>query len=219
MNNGDLAQRFGQTLGIGKPNQNVSQSTIHKYRKINSIRLSGSSKEIINDIINERLQFTIAAELLAPIQDPEDRNRFYLDVIKTLSATRSQAIQIKKLLEEDGKQLKTTLQKKEIREAIEKALLAENKCSAFIKYLQKKHSVTNTTKDQFQKRVATLRDKLFKNAQKNDFKITQPTKGKKKEITLQVKIRPDTIDSTMAGFKRLAEDPNELSQLFTEEKE
>ncbi len=219
MNNADLAEKFGQTLGIGKPNQNVSQSTIHKYRKINGIRLTGMSKDIINDIVNEKLQFTIAAELLAPIKDPDDRNRFYLDVIKTLSSTRSQAIQIKKLLEANGKQLKETLRDKTIRDAIEKALLSEHKSSAFIKYLQKKHRQFKKPKQlQFQKKVEHLRKSLFKDAQKNDFKISQPSKGRRKEITLQLKIRPDTLKATIEGLKQLADHSHQLSELFTEAK-
>lgn len=62
LNNGELAEQFGGTLGIGKPGQKVSHSTIHKYRKVNQIRLRGESAELISDLINEKLQFSVASE-------------------------------------------------------------------------------------------------------------------------------------------------------------
>ncbi len=215
LNNASLAEKFGQTLGIGKPNQNVSQSTIHKYRKINDIRLKGESSEIINDIINEKLQFTIAAEILAPIKDAEDRNSFYYNIVKTLSATRAQAIQIKKFLEVNEKNIKSFLQEKNVQLAIEKALLTEHKCSNFIKFLQKKRPKANgKPHSHFQKNIETIRKSLFKDAPKNDFKISKPAKGKKKEITLQLKLRPDNLHEAMKKLALLSQHEKELLQLF-----
>ncbi len=219
MNNADLAEKFGQTLGIGKPNQNVSQSTIHKYRKIDNIRNKGESKEIINDIINEQLHFTIAAEILAPIKNPEERNSFYSNAIKTLSSTRAQAIQIKKLIESHGKPLHTFLETKEVQAAIEKALLSEHKSSAFIQFLQKKQPKKKGTQQaQFQKKVDGIRKSIFGDTPKNDFTILPSRKSRKKEVILQVKLRPDTLSSTIDRLKLLSDHEKHLEELFLNKK-
>ncbi|MCF6188347.1 MAG: ParB/RepB/Spo0J family partition protein, partial [Desulfobulbaceae bacterium] len=55
LNNTRLAEQFGETLGIGKPGKKVSQSTIHKYRKLNQIRERGESAEMISDVLNDKL--------------------------------------------------------------------------------------------------------------------------------------------------------------------
>ncbi len=219
LNNAALAEKFGQTLGIGKPNQNVSQSTIHKYRKINGIRLKGESSELISDIINEKLQFTIAAEILAPIKDAKDRNSFYLNVIKALSSTRAQAIQIKKLLEASDKSFYSFLHTKEVQAAIEKALLTEHKSSTFIKFLQNKQpKAKRKHQSQFQKNVENLRKTIFGDAPKGDFKISKPAKGKKKELTLQLRLRPENLTDTIAKLNLLTQHEKKLLQLFDSQK-
>ncbi len=216
MNNAGLAEKFGQTLGIGKPNQNVSQSTIHKYRKVNDIRLKGTSPDIINDIINEKLQFTIAAEILAPIKDPEDRNSFYANVLKALSSTRAQAIQIKKMLDSTGKSIKTVLQAKDMQAAIEKALLTEHKSNTFIKFLQKKQlPARRKQQSHFQKKVESIRNSVFGDTPKSDFKILKPTKNKKNEFTIQLKVRPDNLAETIEKLGLLSGHKEELLQLFS----
>ncbi len=215
LNNAALAEKFGQTLGIGKPNQNVSQSTIHKYRKINAIRVKGQSGEIINDIINEKLQFTMAAEILAPIKDVEDRNSFYINVIKALSATRAQAIQIKKLLDFHKKSIQSFLQTKDVQAAIEKALLTEHKSSAFIRFLQKKQpQIRRKQQSQFNKNIENIRSSIFGDAPKGDFKITKPAKGGKNELTLQLKLRPENLNDAIEKLTLLTKHEKELQQLF-----
>ncbi|MDD2465812.1 MAG: ParB/RepB/Spo0J family partition protein, partial [Desulfobulbus sp.] len=102
LNNAELAEQFGATLGIGKPGQNVSHSTIHKYRKVNQIRLRGESSEIISDLVNEKLQFSIASEVLAPIKNSKDRDALYMEIIKPFAPTRPQLAKIIILLRELG---------------------------------------------------------------------------------------------------------------------
>jgi hypothetical protein len=213
MNNSSLAERFGQTLGIGKPNQNVSQSTVHKYRKVFDICQKGESKEMINDIINENLQFTIAAEILAPIKDPEDRNSFYMQIIKALAPTRPQAIEIKKILETLSPHLRNALARDEIQVAIQKALLAEHKSDTFLKLLQKQPKGNIRSQSEFQNKVTEIRKTIFgTDISKNDFKIDQQGKGN--ELTIQVKIRPDNIFEILTKLKGLSDLHESLTQLF-----
>jgi ParB/RepB/Spo0J family partition protein len=217
MNNTNLAEKFGQTLGIGRPNQNVAQSTVHKYRKIYDICVKGESKEIINDIINENLQFTIAAEILAPIKNPEDRNSFYTQIIKPLNPTRPQIIEIKRILETNANSLKTTLEKDVIRSAIERAQLTDQKGGSFLKFLQKQRPrLVAKNQSEFQNRVMEIRKTVFGgDSPKNDFKISRQGKEKKNEITIQLKIRPDNLVETLAKLKRLPDLQESLSHLFS----
>lgn len=215
LNNANLAEKFGQTLGIGLPNQNVSQSTVHKYRKINAIRTRNESPEIINDIINEKLKFTIAAEILAPIKDPSDRNCFYGQILKPLVTTRAQTIKIKKLIEAQEVTITAFLKRKEVQKAVEKALQEEHKASHFIAFLQRKQQKGGNRKarPQFQKQVEQIRSSLFAKRPKGDFKIVEST-GKKKEFTLQVKMRPENLAATIAQLKKLSEHEEKLKKLF-----
>jgi ParB family chromosome partitioning protein len=216
MNNEGLAEKFGQTLGIGKPNQTVAQSTVHKYRKLYEICVKGESKEIINDIINENLQFTIAAEILAPIKDPEDRNSFYAQIVKPLSPTRPQIIEIKKILESSSISLKKALEKDNVLSAIQRAQLTEQKGANVLKYLQQQHPrTTSKNQTEFQSRVTEIRKAIFGvGSPKNDFKISRPGKEKKDEITIQLKIRPENLADTLEKLKRLPDLQENLSQLF-----
>jgi ParB/RepB/Spo0J family partition protein len=216
MNNTSLAEKFGQTLGIGRPNQNVAQSTVHKYRKIYDICAKGESKEIINDIINENLQFTIAAEILAPIKDPEDRNSFYTQIIKHLSPTRPQIIEIKRILEAHTTSLKKALEKDTIQSAIQRAQLAEQKGSSLLKYLQKQQPrLVSKNQSEFQSQVTEIRKAIFgDDSPKNDFKISKQGKEKKDEITIQLRIRPENLADTLEKLKRLPDLQESLSHLF-----
>jgi ParB/RepB/Spo0J family partition protein len=216
MNNTGLAEKFGQTLGIGRPNQSVAQSTVHKYRKLYDICVKGESREIINDIINENLQFTIAAEVLAPIKDPEDRNSFYTQIIKPLSPTRPQIIEIKKILEASSTSLKKALEKDTVQSAIQRAQLTEQKGGNVLKYLQQQRPrTTSKNQSEFQNRVTEIRKAIFgDDIPKNDFKISRPGKERKDEITLQVKIRPENLAETLAKLQRLPDIQESLSHLF-----
>jgi ParB/RepB/Spo0J family partition protein len=216
MNNEGLAAKFGQTLGIGKPNQNVAQSTIHKYRKIYGICVKEESKEIINDIINENLQFTIAAEILAPIKNPDDRNSFYTQIVKPLSPTRSQIIEIKKILEAQSDSLKNTLEKEGIQSAIQRAKLADDKGLTLLKYLQKQRPrAVSSAASEFQSKVDEIRKEIFGvDSPNSDFKISRQGKKKRGEIIIQLRIRPENMSDTLLKIKRLPDLQENLSHLF-----
>lgn len=133
LNNTMLAEQFGATLGIGSPGSKVSHSTIHKYRKVNQIRTRGESPEIINDIINDKLQFSTAAEVLAPIKDPLDRDSLYLEIIKPLGPTRPQLKKIIKLLAQRSTSLHATITSEEVRPLISQAMEARQRAATFIR--------------------------------------------------------------------------------------
>ncbi len=217
LNNAHLAEKFGQSLGIGKPNTKVSQSTIHKYRKVNAIRTRKESPEIISDIINERLQFTIAAEILAPIKDPKDRNRLHIDIIKPLQPTRPQIIQIKKLLEKFGAPLAVTLTQMEVIKGIEKALNSRHRAAHFIKTLQnlKLPAEKKIKKTPLQKRTSELKAILIsKNLKESDLKLTPTNAKNKNELTLQLKIRPDNLQEAIQTLINIGAHEQQLSEIF-----
>ncbi len=217
LNNVHLAEKFGQTLGIGKPNTKVSQSTIHKYRRINAVRTSKESPEIIRDIINGKLQFTIAAEILAPIKNPADRNNFYFEVIKPLQPTRPQIVQIKKYLDRLGPSYTETLSQPRIKKSIEKALSNEYCAAHFIKTLKtlKKSQSKRVTENPLKKKTTDL-EKIFlqKNLKKADLKLIPSKNHKRKEFTLQLKIRPDNIQDAINTLTSIVSHQQQVADIF-----
>ncbi len=217
LNNAQLAEKFGKILGIGHPKTKVSQATIHKYRKVNAIRTRKESPEIISAIINERLQFTIAAEILAPIKDPKSRNRFHIDIIKALEPTRPQIIQIKKLLEKFGTPLAETLTRVEIIQGIQKALISKHSAAHFIKTLQKiKMAVgKKSKKNPLQQKTLELQSILVgENLKKSDLKLTPSKVKNKSELTLQIKIRPDNLQEAIQTLTHIEAHQQQLSEIF-----
>lgn len=217
LNNAHLAEKFGQTLGIGKPNTKVSQSTIHKYRKINSIRTSKESPEIIRDIINEQLQFTIAAEILAPIKNHIDRNNFYFDIIKPLQPTRPQILQIKKLFDGLGSSYTEILIQPTIKQYIEKALHHEACAIHFINRLKtfKNSKTKSAPKNPLQKKTAALQSILLhKDMRKSDLKLIPSKNRMKNEFTIQVKIRPDNIQEAIKTLSTIVSHQQQVTDIF-----
>ena len=217
LNNEQLAEKFGHTLGIGKPNTNVSQSTVHKYRKVNAIRTKNESPEIITDIINERLQFTIASEILAPIKNNDDRNTFYTEIIKPLSPTRAQITELKKLLGELDSSLGKSLRQSAVQKSVKKAV--EKTISVFdlIKLLKKikKPGGKNKTQKTLQNKTKKLQAEITGNVlNKSDLRFTHTRAKNKKEITLHVKIRPDNIRQSIETLSRLADYKTSIEELL-----
>ena len=217
LNNAHLAEKFGQTLGIGRPNTKISQSTIHKYRRINAIRTSKESPEIIRDIINEKLQFTIAAEILAPIKDPADRNNFYFDIIKTLQPTRPQIIQIKKHLDGLGLSYTEILAQPKMKKSIEKALNNEFCAAHFLKTLKslKKSPAKRTSDNPLRKETTLLQKKLLhKNLKATDLKLIPSKNKKRKEFIIQLKIRPDNLQDAIKTLATIVSHQQQVSDVF-----
>ncbi len=217
LNNTRLAEQFGETLGIGKPGKKVSQSTIHKYRKLNQIRERGESAEMISDVLNDKLQFTVAAEVLAPIKNPADRDILYLEVIKPLAPTRTQLLQIIKLLAAIHPQPAQAIAKASVKRALEKACKAKQKAGTFIRFLQgqKGNQGQVQKKKAFNTRIDTLRKDVFgEKANRQDFNITPTGKTGKGGITVSVRLKEQNIEQVIENLKSLLNDRKQLDELF-----
>ncbi len=216
LNNSRLAERFGETLGIGKPGKKVSQSTIHKYRKLNRIRERGESVEMISDVLNDRLQFTVAAEVLAPIKNPADRDSLYLEVIKPLTPTRPQLLQITKLLAAVHPQPARAITKPSVKRALEKACQAKQKAGTFIRLLQQQAGNQGQTKKKdFNRQIDRVRKDIFgKNTSRRDFNIQPVGKTGKGGVTLSVRLREQDIDQTIENLKSLLNNRKQFEELF-----
>lgn len=190
LNNTMLAEKFGETLGIGVPGQKVSHTTIHKYRKVNQIRTRNESPEIINDLINEKLQFSIAAEILAPIKNPCDRDSLYLEIIKPLAPTRPQLQNILTFFKEKETGLSKAIGNKDVQQILSKAMETPQKAATFIRLIQQKNTKsTALDKKQFTKKVTKIRQQYFgERTSKKDFNLTVDSGTVKGELTLNLRI-------------------------------
>ena len=215
LNNTILAERFGESLGIGKPGAKVSQSTIHKYRKLYQIRKRGESPEMIADVINDRLQFSIAAEILAPIQDAEDRDSLYLEVIKPLAPTRPQLVQIVKLLGKIDSRLSRAIVDPFVAKALTRAMDSKQRANSFITALQRKSAQKDQDQEERITRTATeLRQNFFgKKAGKLDFNITRSKRGKKPALTMHVRLQSDSMEEIINRLQKLLADEKQLKRL------
>lgn len=216
LNNTRLAEQFGETLGIGKPGKKVSQSTIHKYRKLNQIRERGESAEMISDVLNDTLQFTVAAEVLAPIKSPADRDILYLEVIKPLAPTRPQLLRITKLLAALHPQPARAIAKPSVKRALEKACQAKQKAGTFIRLLQGQGGDKGQAgKKAFNRQIDKVRRDIFGNkANSRDFNILPVGKTGKAGVTLSVRLREQDIEQTIENLKSLLNNREQLDELF-----
>lgn len=199
LNNAELAEQFGPTLGIGKPGQKVSHSTVHKYRKVNQIRIRGESAEIISDVVNERLQFSIAAEVLAPIKNCKDRDALYTQIIRPLSPTRPQINQIIHLLQNISPNLSESVASERVADCIEKARLTAQPASTFLKLLATKtRSFSTESKTNFDQKIASIRRSYFGDkASKQDFHVSPSSRGRNDEVIVHFKLRKGHTQTTM----------------------
>ena len=207
LNNTELAERFGGTLGVGKPGQTVAQSTVHKYRKVNQIRTRGESPEIISDLINEKLQFAIAAEILAPIKASQDRDSLYLNIIKPFNPTRPQLVHLLTLIGSIAPSLHEAIAEPLVQQALTKAAKTAKPATTLINLLEKRETAPATTaRADFETTVKQLRRAYFgEQAKKKDFNITASTKD---SDTLQVSFRLKRGD-THTTLQQLAAALNE----------
>lgn len=214
LNNTMLAEKFGETLGIGSPGQKVSHTTIHKYRKVNQIRTRNESPEIINDVINEKLQFSIAAEILAPIKAPHDRDSLYLEIIKPLTPTRPQLQSILILLKEKETGLSKAIAHKDVQLMLTKAMDTPQKAATFIRLMQQKGTKSAVTQQkQFTRKITKLRQQYFgKHTSKKDFNLTADSGTKDGELTLNLRINKKNYHEMLDKVSQLLRQED----LFTE---
>ena len=219
LNNAELAEQFGATLGIGKPGQKVSHTTIHKYRKVNQIRLRGESPEIISDVINEKLQFSIASELLAPIKDSKDRDSLYLNIIKPLAPTRPQLTQILTLLESVAANLHEAIAHQKIQQALTRAVGALQPPDTLIRllraHIQPKPEPNRTG---IENRVEAIRAHYFgSKASKKDFNIVPASPNNRNELTVQFRIKRGKTAETLKRVCAALEQGDLFDELNTPE--
>ncbi len=217
LNNARLAERFGDSLAIGKPGAHVSQSTIHKYRKLYQLKERGESPEMISDVINDKLRFSIAAEVLAPIKDPVDRDSLYLDIVKPLAPTRPQLIRIIKILRSIHPSLNQAVSDPHVQKILEQAIHSPHRANSFINGLRKAgEQQPEKSKQTFTSTVEALRKEVFgAKANKQDFNITRSLKGRKKSLTLHIRFQEDSMEQVAANLKQLLADKYRLKELHT----
>lgn len=198
LNNAELAERFGGTLGVGKPGQTVSQSTVHKYRKVNQIRLRGESPEIISDLINEKLQFAVAAEILAPIKSSSDRDSLYLNIIKPFNPTRPQLVQLLAKLESLAPSVEEALATPWVQQALAKAAKTTQPVKTLINVLEKKETLPSRIPyTDLDARVKQLRRTYFgEKARKKDFNITVSAKDTE-SVLVSFRLKRGDIQATL----------------------
>lgn len=199
LNNGELAEQFGGTLGIGKPGQKVSHSTIHKYRKVNQIRLRGESAELISDLINEKLQFSVASETLAPIKDCQDRDALYLQIIKPLAPTRPQLAKILTLLAQRSPSLHAAISTHQVQQALAKAIKSTQPAAILLKHLGQKSDDQRTARvAQLESRVDQIRRTYFgAQASRRDFYVSVPSPGNNDELIVNFRLKKGEIKATL----------------------
>ena len=211
LNNTLLAEQFGQTLGIGVPGQKVSHSTIHKYRKINQIRERGESSEMINDIINEKLQFSVAAEILAPIKNPEDRDILYTELIKPLAPTRPQIKKIITLLEQNGPDLSQVIKSGKTQEALHKAMESSQPVQTFLRLFRNTPSTEEHVAVSLPAKVEHLRKTYFGDkSKKADFNLTRDKRAKHSSYSLKLRITAENYKQVLQKASELLSQENIL---------
>lgn len=217
LNNSELAERFGAILGIGKPGQKVSHSTIHKYRKVNQIRLRGESPEIISDVINEKLAFSVAAEILAPIRDARDRDSLYLLIIQPLAPTRPQMAKIVTLLSDLAPSLHEALALPEVLRAVDKARSSPHPATTLVKLLTQ----AQTSKHSPQLRLFTAKVEDFRRAcfgdhsNKSDFNII-PAVAKRNEVVVNLRLKRGEERATLKKLIDALERQDLFADLWTD---
>ena len=217
LNNTELAQRFGAILGIGKPGQKVSHSTIHKYRKVNQIRLRGESPEIISDVVNEKLPFSVAAEILAPIRNARDRDSLYLHIIRAMTPTRPQLTKIVSLLNQLASSLFEALTLPEVQRAIDKARTSSQPAATLVRLL----SQARAEKRSPQLALVTAKVEDFRRtcfgdqSSKNDFNIV-PTSAKRNEMVINLRLKRGEERATLKKLIEALEQQDLFAQLWAD---
>lgn len=204
LNNAELAEQFGATLGIGKPGQKVSHSTIHKYRKVNQIRLRGESPEIISDVVNEKLQFSIASEILAPIKNSQDRDALYMEIIKPFAPTRPQLTKIIALLHDIAPELHKALSSKKVQQSLTKSKENAQPIPSLIKALSGERVPKSHQRQALEEKITMLRKTYFgEKAGKRDFNATPFSSSKSDELIIQFRLKKGQEQSTLDRLQQI----------------
>ncbi len=168
--------------------------------------VKGESKEIVNDLLKKNMPFGIAAEVLAFIKNPKDRNIFYEEVVKRLepTPTRPQLDQIKKLLKSLGNGFASTLQDKKIQEFINNAEMNGGAETLIEQLKLQSNDASAKQRNEFRSRVDEIREKTF-NGKKDPkiFNVIPPDNFEWQELTIQFNINDGNYDEVSGAIKSL----------------
>jgi ParB family chromosome partitioning protein len=207
-----LGKEFGEMLGIG-----TSHSSVQKYIKLDEVRVKGESQEMINDVLKGQLAFGTAAEVLAFIDDANDRNTLYSQIVKPMKPTKPELGDIKKWLEEarNGNGLKSALTKKDVKKAIKQANKSEQKSQELIKLLKLLAGDPLTKQKQgFEEAVKAFREKIYgAKAGREDFDIVPPPDMEKNEVIIQFRFTLESLKSATEKAQEVLKD-QQLKQLL-----
>ncbi len=216
INNRLLAEHFGASLGLGRPDQPVSQATISKYRKVHHIHQQGESSTLIHDLINEKISFTIVAEILAPISRAEDRDALYLEIIRPFQPTRAQVLTLVKLLENIHPRLEKAIRSPVVQKILKKARQDEVSGSQLIGLLENQLKGSKRRQEIIAAKADKLRIRFFgPDATQQDFSIKMGRKNRPDELALQIRLRKEGLEETLDQLRRLLADKKQLQELFS----
>ena len=216
----ELASQYGKKLGIGESHMSVKQ-----YLMLYELWRDDKSRELVNDIFKDKVQFGLAVAL-SFIEDPNDRNALYKNLVKPLALTRPDLIEIKKLLDKIAKDeflskkyginYTSMLESEEFKTAIETASSAENKGSEFIRQVNLLLNDISAHKNKgFSDRVEKLLYSVFeKKIDPEDCSITPSPGMEKPEVTIQFKIKKEEMEETIDRIKKLLEKEQDIAEII-----
>jgi ParB/RepB/Spo0J family partition protein len=170
----DLAASYGDTLGIG-----TSHGSVQRYIKLTEIREKGESKELISYVLDGNIQFGVAAEVFASINDEKDRDALFEQVYKRLNPTRPELKEIKRLLETMGDRIEAVLKDEHVQALINEAEKSKQKAQQFMDLLRLQTDETfveaRAHERKFDEQVLQIRKSIFGDkATEDEFTIMRP---------------------------------------------
>jgi len=151
--------------------------------------------------------FGVATDGLVFIKNHEDRNALYSQVFKPLKPTRPELTDIKKWLDAlgNGNGFKSTLARKDVKKAIDKARESKHKSQEFIKLLKLLANDPLTKQKQgFEEAVEVLRKTIFgQDATKDEFNVIPLPRMEKKALTVHFKVTEDNFEAVVKNVENL----------------
>jgi ParB family chromosome partitioning protein len=154
--------------------------------------------------VNEKLQFSIASEVLAPLKNSKDRDALYLEVIRPFGPTRPQLTKIISLLRDVDPELHLALAQKKVQQSLAKSLESAQPVIALLKSLASRSLPSkNVAKSALEDRVSNLRSTIFgEKATKRDFNATASSKTKKDELIIQFRLKKGQEQDTLLRLQK-----------------
>jgi ParB family chromosome partitioning protein len=172
---------------------------------VNQIRLRGESPEIISDVVNEKLQFSIVSEVLAPIKSSSDRDALYLEIIKPFAPTRPQLNTIIALLHDISPNLHEAIFSKKVQQALLKCKENQHPLMSFLKLLAgKSQPIKHPGTPGLEEKVSALRKTYFgEKAGKRDFNVTPASTADHDELIIQFRLKKGQTQDILGRLQQL----------------